>query len=64
MKNKLASLWALATAGNRRQPTTTELAVGFPCGVLTRNFFNELFLRALSAEQELVNFIVASGSPC
>ena len=61
MKAGLSSSWALAPGSQRREPTSDEVAHGFPCGALDRELFNELAFRSSQAWKELENAIVGSG---
>lgn len=61
MKNKLSALWAQTPSSNRREPTGSEIATGFPCGPASQQLFNEFWFRASGAEAELVNLLVGLG---
>lgn len=55
-----ATPWA-PTNADRRLPTPSELASGFPCGPADRELFNELMNRLTGMEAELANLTQRSG---
>jgi hypothetical protein len=61
MKDDFEALWALIPASQRREPTPSELAGGFPCGALDQKLFNELMFRLSQMQREIVYAVVTSG---
>jgi microcystin-dependent protein len=61
MKAAFSSPWALTPSDQRREPTSDEIAHGFPCGPPDRELFNELFYRMAQMMKELENVITAGG---
>jgi microcystin-dependent protein len=61
MKAAFSSPWALTPSDQRREPTSDEIAHGFPCGPPDRELFNELFYRLSQVTKELENVITAGG---
>ncbi|MDF2114785.1 tail fiber protein [Roseiarcaceae bacterium H3SJ34-1] len=61
MKAAFSSPWALTPTDQRREPTSDEIAHGFPCGPPDRELFNELFYRLSQAMKEIENVITAGG---
>lgn len=61
MKSGLPALWAKDAVDLRREPTSPELADGFPCGPADQHLFNELVYRLSQMNAELVQLIVGAG---
>lgn len=61
MKQKVANPWAGVTPGARREPTNTELQLGFPCGPADQALFNELIFRLSGIESELIDVVTTLG---
>lgn len=60
MKAPFSSLWQ-PDGTLRRDPSTTELSGGIPCGPFDRTLYNELYYRDSQVYQELGNLITAAG---
>jgi hypothetical protein len=61
VKSKLSAPWAATPSSNRREPTGSEIATGFPCGPADKELFNELFYRLSGMESELQALNAGAG---
>ncbi|MDH7794134.1 MULTISPECIES: hypothetical protein [unclassified Beijerinckia] len=61
MKAAFSSPWANVPTTQRREPTSTEIANGFPCGPADQQLFNELFYRESQMMKEIENVIAGAG---
>lgn len=53
--------WAYAPSTQRREPTSTEIANGFPCGPADLQLFNELMYRSSLSAREIATVITGEG---
>ncbi|HEV2570320.1 MAG TPA: hypothetical protein VGU72_01185 [Beijerinckiaceae bacterium] len=53
--------WAYAPSTQRREPTSTEIANGFPCGPADQQLFNELMYRSSLSAREIATVITGEG---
>ncbi|MBN9084318.1 MAG: hypothetical protein J0I16_22635 [Rhizobiales bacterium] len=53
--------WAFAPSTQRRDPTSTEIANGFPCGPADLQLFNELMYRSSLSAKEIATVIAGEG---
>lgn len=61
MKPAFSSPWANVPTTQRREPTSTEIANGFPCGPADQQLFNELMYRESQLMKEIENVIMGAG---